>query len=156
MLTTLYKKVGRKYVPVQQYDSEATDSLPYGSHLIVVRPGCKTTRLNVDTAFAPAIAAGIYAIDEISAQIVKAGELRSHQAQKLTEDQLAALNAFLKTLSDTDRHYLTHGSAREAAQAGIDKMIEQMNSLLNKPAVKQAYEHFLLVSKLTMEENNAK
>ena len=34
-----YEKIGRRYRPVAEYDSDLLDSFPKGSHLICVYPG---------------------------------------------------------------------------------------------------------------------
>jgi len=124
----------------------------YGAHLIVVKPGHTIRLFNIDPAIAPAIAASTYCIDEISNAILKACEL--HTANPLTEKQQAAYNNFLATLESADRFYLTYGSARDAAQAGVDALVKQVTNLLDNPATKKAYENLMLLSKLTLEEQN--
>ena len=65
-MTTFYRKVGRRYQPVEEYDPELMDALPEGDHLISVRVGLTSRRFDVDPALAPMIAAGVYAEDAIS------------------------------------------------------------------------------------------
>jgi hypothetical protein len=57
MREVLYVKRGRRYKAVSEYDSLAMDAMPEGSHLVVVTPGCKSTRFRVDPAQAPLLAA---------------------------------------------------------------------------------------------------
>lgn len=51
-MSTLYVKRGRRYHPVGEYDNEALDMLPYGSHLVAVFPGKRivTYQVNPDHA----------------------------------------------------------------------------------------------------------
>jgi hypothetical protein len=147
--TVFYKKQGRQYVAIGEYDPEFQQRMPYGSHLIVARKGCQTTKYNVEPAFVPAIAAGIYALDAITSKIYQAGELRS--VNPLTEQQQKAYKKFYDTLDPVSSHHLTYGSAREAADAGVNELINQIQHLLQNPAVKTAYEHFMLMCKLATE-----
>lgn len=45
-MTTLYKKVGKRYKHVAEH--EEWDSYPKGSHLVVCQPGSTLRRFNVD------------------------------------------------------------------------------------------------------------
>ncbi len=60
-----YEKVGRRYVPVSEYDSEFLDAFPKGNHLVMCYPGGTSRRFRIDPALAPMIAAGRYAEDAI-------------------------------------------------------------------------------------------
>ena len=73
-----YKKVGRKYVPVYEYDQTLMDSFPKGSHLVLCYPGGSSRRFNVDPAYAPMIAAGRVAEDAISKAIMDATEFSAY------------------------------------------------------------------------------
>ena len=44
---------------------------------------------------------------------------------------------------------LHSGSIREAIRAGIDEMVRHSAELLENPALKQSYDNFILLSKLT-------
>ena len=52
-----YEKVGRKYVPVAEYDSDYLDSFPKGNHLVMCYPGGKTRKFNIDPNYAALITA---------------------------------------------------------------------------------------------------
>ena len=84
-----YKKVGRRYVPVHEYDQTLMDSFPKGSHLVICYPGGQSTRYNVDPAHAPLIAASRVAEDAMCQAISKASEMRPTQTP-ITEGQRAA------------------------------------------------------------------
>lgn len=56
--TIFYKKEGRKYVPVYEYDQELLDAFPKGTHLVQVYPGGSSRRFNIQPNYAAMIAAG--------------------------------------------------------------------------------------------------
>jgi hypothetical protein len=154
MKKVYYEKIGRRYKPVAEYDSNYIDSFPKGATLVVCRPGMSSRRYNVDIALAPLIAAGMYAEDAISNAVLKAGELRPVQSL-ITDEQKEAYDKYLATLPDwPDRHYLTFGSAREAAEAGVKALQTEANKLLSNESVRKAYDHFLLMCKLTKDQND--
>lgn len=152
--TLFYKKVGRRYVPVSEYDSEYCDSYPKGSHLVVCRPGSTMRMFNIDPMLAPMIAAGTYAVDEISQSIQKATELRPMNRQMTERDHQRWID-FIKTMPEDMRFMMTHGSARDAAEAGVQTMIKEAEKLMSNPAVKKAYERFMLVCQLTKESERS-
>lgn len=148
--TGIYKKVGRRYVEIGEFDPEYLDHIPVGASLWVKRKGSQSRRYNVDPAFVPMLAAGIYCEDEISKAIMQAGELRPVR-KSITPEQRAAYDAFLATMPEEERFYLTHGSAREAAEEGVKALAEEAQKLLTNDSVRAAYEHFMLLCKLTAE-----
>jgi len=153
MKTVYYKKVGRRYEPVSEYDSELLDSFTKGSHLVMVYPGGSSRSYNIDPALAPMIAAGRVAEDAISKAIMTAQELRLPQRTRerpLTPEQREAWDNLVRVFGDEVRQ-LEWPSIREAAAAGVRAMIEEQAKLLNNPIVRQAYERFLFVAELTRE-----
>lgn len=142
-----YEKVGRKYVPVHEYDEYLMDGLPYGNHLIMCYPGGQHTRYNVDPALAPMIAAGRLAEDRMTEAVSKASKMRPRRTQ-LTENQQQAWQSLNRALGD-DVYTLEIASAREIAEAGIKALQEEAEKLMTNPAVKLAYEQFLFVCELT-------
>ena len=148
--TLFYKKEGRKYVPVSEYDNELLDSFPKGDHLVSVYPGGGSRRYRIDPAFAPMIAAGRYAEDAVSRSIQQSTELRPVN-RELTEEDRKRWQDFISTMPEDMRFMMTHGSAREAAEAGVAAMMEEAEKLLSNPAVKKAYDRFMFVCQLTKE-----
>lgn len=149
MKKVYYEKVGRKYVPVAEYDSDYLDSFPRGNHLVMCYPGGSSRRFNIEPALAPMIAAGRYAEDAISAALVKASEMRPHN-KPITEKQRKAWNALAKSFGD-DRYYVELPSAREVTDAGVKAMQEEADKLLTHPMVKAAYDEFMATCKLVLE-----
>ena len=149
-----YRKVGRRYVPVYEYDSKLMDALPKGTHMICVYPGGKLTRYNVDPAYAPMIAAGRVAEDKISEVIRKATDLRpAGKERELTEEQIRCWQALDKAFGEQS-HALQWPSAREACEEAVKAMQIEAEKLLAVPAVRKAYEHFLFVAELTKDTKN--
>jgi hypothetical protein len=149
-----YEKVGRKYVPVSEYDSEYLDSFSKGTHIVMCYPGGQSRRYNIDPAYAPMIAAGRIAEDAISSAVVKASEMRPHN-KPITLKQKKAWEALAKAFGN-DRYYIEIPSAREIAEAGVKAMAVEAEKLLTNQAVQLAYDHFLMVCELTKEHKDEK
>jgi len=147
-----YVKEGRRYKPVAEYDSDLMDSFHKGNHLVMVYPGGTSRRFNIDPALAPMIAAGRYAEDAISRAIFKAAELRP-QRTPITEAQQKAWRKLAKEMGD-ELCTLTGLSVRDCAEAGVQAMQEEADKLMQHPAVRDAYEQFQMVCKLTKEKQN--
>jgi hypothetical protein len=142
-----YEKRGRRYVPVMEHDYELMDAMPRGNHLIMCYPGGQSTRYNIDPALAPMIAAGRVAEDRMSEAVRKASEMRPRK-KELTVEQQRAWTRLNKVMGD-DVYTIEIASAREIAEAGLTAMQQEAEQLLTNPAVRLAYEQFLLVCELT-------
>ena len=142
-----YEKRGRRYYPVMENDYELHDAMPKGNHLIMCFPGGRSTRYNIDPALAPMIAAGRVAEDRMSEAVRKASEMRPRR-KELTHDQQRAWTRLTRTLGD-DIYTIEVASARDIAETGLKAMQEEAQQLMTNPAVRLAYEQFLLVCELT-------
>ena len=148
-----YIKEGRKYVPVSEYDNDLMDSFHKGTHLVMVYPGGQSRRYNVNPNYAAMIAAGRVCEDAISRVIMDKSALRvPEKHQPLTEDQLEKWKALAESFGE-ERFALEWCSYREAAEAGVKAMMDEANLLLSNPAVKKAWDNFMLVCELTKENN---
>jgi hypothetical protein len=151
MKTGIYKKVGRRYVEVGEYDTEFMDYVQNGATLVLKRKSCTARYFNVEPAVVPMLAAAKYCEDEISMALVKAGELRmqrSDRTREMTPGQRAAWDNLVAEFGDSARQ-LEWPSARECAEAGAQAMQEEAQKLLANESIKAAYEHFLLLCKLS-------
>ena len=149
MKKIFYEKVGRRYKPVAEYDSDLMDSYTKGTHLVMCYPGGTSRRFNIDPAYAPMIAAGRVAEDAICRAISKAAELRP-QKTPITEAQQKAWRKLAKEMGD--ELCTLHGlSVHDCAEAGVKAMIEEAEKLLVNPTVRKAYEKFLMVAELSKE-----
>jgi hypothetical protein len=147
-----YERVGRKYVPVSEYDSEYLDSFSKGTHIVMCYPGGQSRRYNIDPNYAAMIAAGRVAEDAICRAISKASELRPKHAP-ITPKQKKAWEALARAFGD--ELCTLHGlSVRDCAEAGVKAMQDEADKLMTNPTVRKAYERFLLVCELTREQNH--
>ena len=144
-----YEKQGRRYVPVAEYDSDFLDSFPKGNHLVMSYPGGSSRRFNIDPAYAPMIAAGRVAEDEMCRAMVKASELRPERTP-ITPAQKKAWEKLAKEFG-SELCTLRGASAHDIVEAGIKAMQAEADALLKNEAVRKAYDHFLLVCELTKE-----
>ena len=105
MKKIFYEKVGRRYVPVSEYNNELIDAMPKGCHIIMSYPGGQSTRYKIDPAYAPMIAAGRVAEDAISSAISRTSEVRRRERSQraLTNDQYKAWNKFIDVKGEDAR-----------------------------------------------------
>ena len=149
-----YEKIGRRYVPVSEYDSEYLDSFPKGNHLVMCYPGGSSRRYRIEPATAPMLAAGRVAEDALAKALVRAGEIRMQRGQvPLTPGQKAAWENLVKEFGDSAKQ-LEWPSAREVAEEGVKALQTEAEMLLSNEAVRKAYDHFMLICKLTKEVKN--
>ena len=146
-----YEKVGRKYVPVAEYDNDFLDSFTKGTHLVMSYPGGTSRRYNIDPNYAAMIAAGRVAEDAICKAISKASELRPKQTP-ITVGQKRAWEKLAKEFGD-ELCTLNGLSVHDCAEAGVKAMMLEADKLLANPTVRKAYEKFLFVAELTKEHN---
>jgi len=154
METIFYVKKGRRYIPHSTYSSEFCDSFPKGTHLVQSYPGGQSRRFNIDPAYAPMIAAGRVAEDAICDAMIKASEMKPRQTP-ITPGQKKAWEKLAKEFGD-ELCALSYGSARDHTEAGVKAMVAEANKLMENPVVKKAYEHFMLVCKLSQTQSNTK
>ena len=147
-----YEKIGRRYVPVAEYDSTYLDSFPKGNHLVMCYPGGQSRRFNIEPNYAAMIAAGRVAEDAISKAVVKASEMRPHN-KPITEKQRKAWENLSKAFGN-ERYYIEIPSAREIAEEGLKAMMEEAEKLMTHESVRKAYDHFILLCELTKEKDN--
>jgi hypothetical protein len=126
-----------------------------GAHIVSNIDGVTSIQRIDDVALAPLIAAGTFCIDSISARISAITEIRPRRNNPLTSKQRAAWENFKSTLDDADVRYVEIPSAREAAQEGVNALIEEADKLMKNANVKKAYDNFMMICKLTKEQNDA-
>ena len=142
-----YEKKGKRYVPVAEYDSDWSDSFHKGTHLLMVYPGGQSRRYNIDPDYAALIAAGRVAEDAMCQAMHKASEMKPKQTP-ITEGQRKAWKKLAKEFGD-ELATLNCASSHDIAEAGLKALQDEADKLLTNPAVKKAYDHFLLVAELT-------
>lgn len=147
-----YEKRGSRYVPVSEYDSNLTDALPKGSHLIMSYPGGKTTHYNVDPNYAAMIAAGRVAEEAMIRAMHKASEMRPARTP-ITLGQQRAWKKLAREFGD-ELCTLNGASVHDIAEAGVRAMQTEADKLMTHASVRAAYEQFLLVCALVRPQEN--
>jgi hypothetical protein len=148
-----YEKVGRKYVPVYEYDQTLMDAFPKGTHIVMCYPGGQSRRFNIDPNYAAMIAAGRLAEDAICRAISKASELRP-QKTPLTKEQQRAWKKLAESFGD-DICTLHGPSIRDCAEEGVKAMMIEAEILMKNEAVRKAWDNFQLVCALTKQKESA-
>ena len=151
--TVFYKKVGRRYEPVAEYDNEWLDSFPKGTHLVMCYPGGQSRRFNIDPNYAAMIAAGRVAEDAISQAVYQATEIQPPR-KAMTQQEQDAWNNLIAVWGDEARGLSRH-CARDAAEAGVRAMIAEAEKLMENESVKKAWDNFQLVCALTKKQESA-
>jgi len=147
MKKVYYEKIGKKYIPVAEYDSDYLDSFKQGTHLVMVYPGGQSRRYNIDPDYAGLIAASRVAEDAMTEAIRQASELRPLQ-NPVTPAQQRAWKNLAKAFGE-ELTLLHWKSAHDIAQAGLKSLQHEANMRYSNPAVKAAYEQFLMVYELS-------
>jgi len=147
-----YEKIGRRYMPVAEYDNDLLDSFTKGAHLVLCYPGGSSRRFNVEPNHAALIAAGRVAEDGMCDAIRRASEMRP-QRTPITEGQRRAWRRLAREFGD-DLATLNMGCARDIAEAGVNAMIAEADQLMSHPAVRDAYEQFQTVCNLVKQKQN--
>ena len=145
-----YEKRGKRYYPVKEYDDELVRALPKGNHLIMCYPGGCSTRYNIDPDYAALIAASRVAQDVMAQALVKASEMRPERKPLTPEQKQAWEN--MKVAFGDDMYTLHVESAHNIAVAGLGALQQAAKELYStNPSVHAAYEHLLLLHKLTKD-----
>ena len=145
-----YEKVGRKYVPVAEYDSELVDSFSRGTHIVMCHPGGQSRRYNIDPDYAALIAAARVAEDAMIQAMHKASELKPKQTP-VTPAQQKAWKQLARAFG-TELCTLNGASSYDITQAGLKALEDEAAKLLTNEAVKAAYDQFLFVCALTKQQ----
>jgi hypothetical protein len=145
-----YEKVGNRYKPVSEYDSDLIDSFGKGSHLVICYPGGQSRRYNIDPAYAPLIAAARVAEDAMTQAMSKASELKPKHTP-ITEAQRLAWQKLAQEFGD-ELATLNGASSYDITQAGLKALEDEAARLLTNESVKAAYDQFLFVCALTRQQ----
>lgn len=145
------KKHGR-YKPVRYYDSNIMNGFPIGTSIVMTDGTFGCRRYQIDPAFAPMIAAGIYAEDKISRSIQE-GSKAELRTKAVTQEEKNAWDN-LSNVMGSAVFLVQYPACQDAARAGIKAMQDEANKMLTHPAVRNAYDQFLLIWKLTKEHEN--
>jgi len=150
--STLYRKEGRKYVPVQLVE-DVYHRFPHGAHLVVADlPHCTIFRYNVENLDVAVLAALVRCENRLVEEICVESALRPSRPP-ITPEQHRAWKNFIAVMGDSGRT-VTHNSAQQIAASALQKLSKDIEQTLADPRVREAYEKFKLV--VTMLDNEEK
>ena len=90
-MTTLYEKVGRRYIPVKESDDKMFWAMPEGAHLVITKLGSTSIKYRVDPDNAAVLTSIRLHRDDLAEIIRKASQLRP---SKLTKREIKAVQAY--------------------------------------------------------------
>jgi hypothetical protein len=151
--TIFYRKEGKKYIAVSEYDPVLVDSLPYGAHVQVVRENGMSRRYNVDPALAPMVAASMVLEYRLATIIDRASSFELDQSNKvpLTLEQKEAWENLNKSFGGQITP-LYGRSRQDIARSVLEEIAAEAQKLLTNDALREQYEYFLTLSKLTKDD----
>ena len=130
-MVTYYEKRGKRYYPVLEKDLwSGGDTWPVGCHLVVCKPGVKTTRYNVEPNDSAFHAALLIHGEEIARLLVKASEAKI-DPDPVTPEQRNAWNA-LKDAFNGGPFQVRYESASYIARKFLESLRDYSNSLSEK------------------------
>jgi hypothetical protein len=125
---TLYKKVGRKYVPVaaQWYEHSRQDQMKVGTFRLTYayESGAKRYEYDVTPATAPMVAAAMIAKDAMVEAIQEASAMRPSVPKPYTKKQLAAIERFKVEMGGMLPGWWHSAMPHEIADAAIKAVLE--------------------------------
>jgi hypothetical protein len=147
-----YKKEGRKYIPVSEYDNEVLDSIPYNSTtLIHSYKNGQSRRFNVEPALAPMVAASMVLRDSLTTIISKASEFKPRETpitpaqRKAWADLNKSFGGCLTSLDGVSVH--------DIAESILKAISDKAEELLTNASVKASYEEFLMITALSKQHD---
>ena len=120
-MTTLYKKVGRRYKPVAEH--EEWDSFPEGAHLVICRPGSTMRRFGIEPDRAGLLAAAELLRAEIRTLVMELHRMRPTR-RPVTQAQADAWHAFERAMGN-EGYVVECASVGEIADAVVDLIVTE-------------------------------
>ena len=122
---TLYKKVGRKYVPVEArwYDDRETMKVDTFKLTYAYSNGGRRYEYDVIPSTAPMVAAMLIARKAMEDAIQKSSSMRPNTPQKYTTKQLQAIDRFKAEMGGMYPSWWIEGSAYEISEAAIKAVL---------------------------------
>jgi len=124
----IYRKVGRRYKPAGlMFEHEIW---PQGAHLVVVEPGWRMVRYNVDPDHAALLAAAEPLRDKIRGRVSKLLAMRPSR-RIVTPQQRAAWNAFVTAMGN-DGYIVEYPAVGEIADAVMDLLLRHSSPAVGR------------------------
>jgi hypothetical protein len=129
MSETLYKKVGKKYVPVREMD--VVHAYPAGYYLIRIQPGItSTTPLKLHPRHAQLEVALLHFKDDLVTELSKASEIKTNKP--VTGEQRVAWDNMLAVFGD-DMRMFYYGALYDIATVALEKLQDRIIEYNNAP-----------------------
>lgn len=156
--TVYYEKIDNQYYPVSYYSSDLSSSFREGSYLVTVHPYSKEFDniefRKIEPALLPIFAAFKYAEHSIASKLGAAlQDYKLPKKKELTAEQVQLWKTLAQSLGKQDLHIYS-SSAHDAVRAGYEVIEQEVNKMMQNKAVKAAYENFMMVWKLTKDNEN--
>lgn len=124
----LYKKVGRKYIPVAAYWHERhdADQMTVGTFRLTYAhaDGGRRYEYSVEPATAPTMAAMMIAKKAMEDAMREAAKMRPGGGRPFSKTQLATIERFRAEMGGLFPSWWTENAAHEIAEAGIRAVME--------------------------------
>ena len=126
---TLYRKQGRKYIPVAEglhdiWQTHYRNIFPEGVHLVVVQPGSTSYKFKIEADNVGLLAAAKLKQDKIRGIILEGHKLRPSERKPLTEYQRQKYDEFVASMGD-DVYYLEYQSIVEITDNVIKELLDE-------------------------------
>lgn len=126
--TTLYEKVGRKYIPVaaRWHEERDTEQMPVGTFRLIhaYSDGGKRYEYAVEPATAPMVAAMMIAKQAMEDAIREACKMRPSAPQPYTKKQQALIDKFRGDMGGMMPSWWTEQSSYEISDAAMKAVME--------------------------------
>ena len=155
MKETYYVKKGRKYIPISEYDSEISQSIKYGTHLVVNHLGTRMYTYDVEPDHAAMIAAARIFKEYLVKILHHASQARpkTGDTKPFTESQMEAYNKLKEELGE-HTYYFEFPSINEIASKAVDEFISHYSKKYEEyPFVQKAYDNLMLKIKLCIDNS---
>lgn len=136
----LYRREGRRYIPVSLIDHEWR-TFPNGSHLVVADlPNRTIYRYNVDNVDAAVLAALVRCEDHLVEALWAQTSIQPSRPP-ITAEQRAAWEKFVEVMGDSGRT-ITYKSTQQAVSDALRSISDRVEETLVDQRVIEAYEKF--------------
>ena len=121
-MTTLYRKRGKRYLPVAEEDQWGNGRWPEGFHLVYCKPGSLATRFRISPATAEMRAAAMEREDELRSILLNAMAARPRN-RPVTRKEKEAWEAFVDAMGK-NVYLLEYPSVQEVIDMFIAALLK--------------------------------
>lgn len=146
--TTFYKKeADGTYTPIQEYDPNFMDSLPFGIHMVVAEQGSQTRIYNLNPDHIT-LWASAYLLRNKLENVVESIYQPGVIPECTTVEQQQAYDALIKAFGK-ESFELKYPSNREVSDKLADLMVELVDDTIKgNPTLQKSWENFRMAAEL--------